>query len=296
MTLLPALLALLATDGLAVGEPARHVRDVRLAPRRRRRGRRMLGASARRIPGCAGVLAARSGVSRRDRATRSGSSDGSVGCGTAIRPAGGFWIESPGVMARPVLFLVASLVVLGSLGISMLQHQHGELHGHRARSPMTSRRRSVPHSCERELRRSGSDRAGGDRRSTATSLPGGAGARSTSSQRPCRRCPRSLPQTQLERERWHGDLAVLCVPVPRATSRATCRSRRSGTSVRSTCPPRSRARTLEVLVGGETAFIVDFFDQSDTYKPIVFAFVLGSVVPAPDGRVPVGRLPSRRSS
>jgi RND superfamily putative drug exporter len=30
-----------------------------------------------------------------------------------------------------------------------------------------------------------------------------------------------------------------------------------------------------VLVGGETAFNVDFFDQSDTYMPIVFAFVLG---------------------
>src|ERR687891_42969 len=30
-----------------------------------------------------------------------------------------------------------------------------------------------------------------------------------------------------------------------------------------------------VLVGGETAFNVDFFDQSDTYMPIVFTFVLG---------------------
>jgi RND superfamily putative drug exporter len=30
-----------------------------------------------------------------------------------------------------------------------------------------------------------------------------------------------------------------------------------------------------VLVGGETAFNVDFFDQADTYTPIVFAFVLG---------------------
>jgi uncharacterized membrane protein YdfJ with MMPL/SSD domain len=31
----------------------------------------------------------------------------------------------------------------------------------------------------------------------------------------------------------------------------------------------------EVLVGGETAFNVDFFDLSDTYQPIVIAFVLG---------------------
>src|ERR687892_47796 len=30
-----------------------------------------------------------------------------------------------------------------------------------------------------------------------------------------------------------------------------------------------------VLVGGETAFNVDFFNQSDTYMPIVFVFVLG---------------------
>jgi RND superfamily putative drug exporter len=31
----------------------------------------------------------------------------------------------------------------------------------------------------------------------------------------------------------------------------------------------------DVLVGGETAFNVDFFDLSDTYTPIVFVFVLG---------------------
>ena len=30
-----------------------------------------------------------------------------------------------------------------------------------------------------------------------------------------------------------------------------------------------------VLVGGETAFNVDYFDMTDTYMPIVFAFVLG---------------------
>ena len=30
-----------------------------------------------------------------------------------------------------------------------------------------------------------------------------------------------------------------------------------------------------MLVGGETAFNVDFFDRPDTYMPIVFAFVLG---------------------
>src|ERR671918_2916082 len=32
---------------------------------------------------------------------------------------------------------------------------------------------------------------------------------------------------------------------------------------------------VEVLVGGETAFNKDFFDLTDTYTPIVFAFVLG---------------------
>ena len=39
-------------------------------------------------------------------------------------------------------------------------------------------------------------------------------------------------------------------------------------------PTRSRAREATVLVGGESAFIKDFFDVSDPYNPIILALVL----------------------
>jgi hypothetical protein len=37
--------------------------------------------------------------------------------------------------------------------------------------------------------------------------------------------------------------------------------------------------SYEVLVGGQTAFNKDFFDLTDRYMPIVFAFVLGVSFP-----------------
>ena len=49
----------------------------------------------------------------------------------------------------------------------------------------------------------------------------------------------------------------------------------SGTSERSTSPTAFAGTDARVFVGGETAFNVDFFNQSDTYMPIVFVFVLG---------------------
>ena len=43
---------------------------------------------------------------------------------------------------------------------------------------------------------------------------------------------------------------------------------------------------VEVFVGGNTAIFLDFLHVTDSYQWIVLAFVLGSVVPAADGRVP----------
>jgi RND superfamily putative drug exporter len=71
-----------------------------------------------------------------------------------------------------------------------------------------------------------------------------------------------------------GDLAVLAVPF-----RGDIYEDRSIDALRDLradyIPEAFSGSGATVLVGGETAQNVDFFDQSDRYTPIVFAFVLG---------------------
>jgi RND superfamily putative drug exporter len=71
-----------------------------------------------------------------------------------------------------------------------------------------------------------------------------------------------------------GDLAVLPVPfsgdIYEDASVAGLRDLRD-----EYVPTAFDGVDAEVLVGGETAFNVDFFDLADSYTPIVFAFVLG---------------------
>ena len=72
-----------------------------------------------------------------------------------------------------------------------------------------------------------------------------------------------------------GDLAVAVRCRSAATPTRTPPCRHRATCATSTSRRRSMASTRDVLVGGETAFNVDFFDIADTYTPIVFVFVLG---------------------
>ena len=71
-----------------------------------------------------------------------------------------------------------------------------------------------------------------------------------------------------------GDLAVLSIPFRGDIYEDA--SVQAIRDLREEYVPAAFAGTdARVLVGGETAFNVDFFNQSDTYMPIVFAFVLG---------------------
>ena len=71
-----------------------------------------------------------------------------------------------------------------------------------------------------------------------------------------------------------GDLAVLSIPFRGDIYEDA--SVQGIRDLREEYVPAAFADTdARVLVGGETAFNVDFFNQSDTYMPIVFAFVLG---------------------
>jgi len=71
-----------------------------------------------------------------------------------------------------------------------------------------------------------------------------------------------------------GDLAVLAIPFRGDIYEDA--SVQAIRDLREEYVPDAFAETdARVLVGGETAFNVDFFNQSDTYMPIVFVFVLG---------------------
>ena len=71
-----------------------------------------------------------------------------------------------------------------------------------------------------------------------------------------------------------GDLAVLSIPFRGDIYEDV--SVQAIRDLREEYVPDAFAGTdARVLVGGETAFNVDFFNQSDTYMPIVFVFVLG---------------------
>ncbi|MGH2751899.1 MAG: MMPL family transporter [Actinomycetota bacterium] len=71
-----------------------------------------------------------------------------------------------------------------------------------------------------------------------------------------------------------GDTAVIAAPVNADPQSQTATS--SIDRIRDDHVPQAfEGVDAEVLVGGDTAFNKDFFDLTDTYTPIVFAFVLG---------------------
>ena len=72
-----------------------------------------------------------------------------------------------------------------------------------------------------------------------------------------------------------GDLALVSAPVnvdPASKEAVASISRVRDRYVHEAFPP---GTAKQVLVGGNTAFNKDFFDMTDRYMPIVFAFVLG---------------------
>ena len=184
----------------------------------------------------------------------------------------GFWDRATRlVMRRPVVSLVAGVGLIAGARDPVPQHQDGDVGREHA-----SRRHRVQagvHPAAGELRRR-PDRAVRDRDRRRGRIagdpgrdlgPGGGdllgrsvrcarGARGERRRRPGRAAPCRSAATCMRTARWRRirDLRSAV----RAGGLRWCR--------REPC-----------LVGGETAFNVDFFDLADTYTPIVFAFVLG---------------------
>ena len=187
-------------------------------------------------------------------------------------PKGGFWDRmTKTVMARPVLFLVISVVFLGSLASLYFTIDKGT----------TSSAATLPDEVDSKqafLILSKQFAAGG--RSDPVQVYVGGDLSSPELQGALRELEQAIAADPAFADQVgmtpnpEGTAAVVnAIPVGdpfgHATTEAVYRLRDQG------IPPIFAGTDAEVLVGGFPAIMADFFTQTDTYQPIVFAFVLG---------------------
>ncbi|MFB3739800.1 MAG: MMPL family transporter, partial [Candidatus Velamenicoccus archaeovorus] len=187
-------------------------------------------------------------------------------------PRGGFWDRiTRGVMARPVAFLVASVLVLGGLGAFYFQLNRGTSQNV-SQLPDDFRSKAAFVTLQREFR--------GNRTDPAKIVITG---------------DVSSPEVQQAIDRLRQEIAsdrtfapeTQPIPSPDGTTIELDAYFRGDSStdsafqgirdLRSRMVPQAfdGVDGVEVLVGGNTAFFTDFLDVADTYQWIVLAFVLG---------------------
>jgi RND superfamily putative drug exporter len=186
-------------------------------------------------------------------------------------PRGGFWDRlTRGVMARPVVFLVASLAVLGSLGIFMLQLNKG------SSTSIETFPDDVPSKAAfLTLQR---DFAGGLTEPAEIIVTGDvdtpeAQAAIEDLQRLVSQMPAFAPQTQVAPSADGTAIRVSAFFQGTTQNDAAFNAIRE---LREEIVPSAFEGVdgVEVSVGGNTAFFLDFLDLTDTYQWIVLAFVL----------------------
>jgi RND superfamily putative drug exporter len=187
-------------------------------------------------------------------------------------PRGGFWDRlTRGVMARPVVFLVASLAVLGSLGIFMLQLNKG------SSTSIETFPDDVPSKAAfLTLQR---DFAGGLTEPAEIIVTGDVDspevqAAVTQLQQAVAQMPAFAPQTQVVPSEDGTAIRVQAFFQGTTQNDAAFDAIRE---LRDDVVPSAFAGVsgIDVSVGGNTAFFLDFLDLTDTYQWIVLAFVLG---------------------
>ncbi len=187
-------------------------------------------------------------------------------------PRGGFWDRTTNaVMARPVLFLVLAVAFLGGLAALYATIEKGT----------TQSAATLPDEVEskRAFLILSRDFAAGGRTEPVQVYVGGDLA-SPEVQRAVQELQRAIAADPAFGDEVpvqpgpRGDaLLVSAVPVGDAFSNETFDAVRR---IRSEVVPRVFEGTgAEVLVGGVPAIFTDFLSQTDTYQPIVLAFVLG---------------------
>ena len=187
-------------------------------------------------------------------------------------PRGGFWDRlTRRVMARPVVFLVASVAVLGSLGIFALQLNKGSSTGIET-FPDDVPSKAAFLTLQREF-------AGGLTDPAEIIVTGAVDTPEAQEaiaefQETVAQMPAFSPQTQVVPS---ADGSAIRVS---AFFQGTTQSDTAFDSIRELredVVPETfdGVPGIEVLVGGNTAFFLDFLDLTDTYQWIVLAFVLG---------------------
>jgi RND superfamily putative drug exporter len=187
-------------------------------------------------------------------------------------PRGGFWDRlTRGVMARPVVFLVASLAILLSLGIFMLQLNKG------SSTSIETFPDDVPSKAAfLTLQR---DFAGGLTEPAEIIVTGEVDspdvqAAVTQLQQAVTQMPAFAPQTQVVPSEDGTAIRVQAFFQGTTQNDAAFDAIRE---LRDDVVPSAFAGIsgVDVSVGGNTAFFLDFLDLTDTYQWIVLAFVLG---------------------
>src|ERR671918_521495 len=187
-------------------------------------------------------------------------------------PKGGFWDRvSRGVMARPVIYLVLAVALLGGLGSFYFQLEQGTSQNV-SQLPDEFESKQAFLTLEREFAGGVTDPAQivitGDVRSAP------AQAAIADLQEAIAETDVFAPQTEATPSRDGTAVEVDAFsrshPPPEAAFQGT-------RALRSEIVPAAfeGVEGVEVLVGGNTAFFTDFLDVADRYQPIVVAFVLG---------------------
>jgi RND superfamily putative drug exporter len=187
-------------------------------------------------------------------------------------PRGGFWDRlTRGVMARPVVFLAASLLVLGWLGIFMLQLNKG------SSTSIETFPDDVPSKAAfLTLQR---DFAGGLTEPAEIIVTGDVDRPEVQAavrdlQQRVSQMPAFAPQTQVVPS---ADGTAIRVSAFFQGTTQSDAAFDAITELREEVVPQAfeGVSGVEVLVGGNTAFFEDFLELTNTYQWIVLAFVLG---------------------
>jgi uncharacterized membrane protein YdfJ with MMPL/SSD domain len=187
-------------------------------------------------------------------------------------PKGGFWDRvSRGVMARPIVYLLLSVAVLGGLGSFYLQLEQGTSQNV-SQLPDEFESKQAFITLEREF-------AGGVTEPASIVITGD--VRSPEARSAIAELRQTIAGTEVFAPRTQ------LTPSPDGTAVQVDAFFRSDPSteaafegirdLRGEIVPEAfeGVAGVEVLVGGNTAFFTDFLDVADRYQPIVLAFVLG---------------------
>ncbi len=187
-------------------------------------------------------------------------------------PKGGFWDRvTRGVMARPVAFLLASLVVLGTLGSFYFQLNRGTSQNV-SQLPNDFQSKAAFLTLQREFQGNRTDPAkivitGNVSSAEVTAAIGRL-------QREIANDHTFAPETQPVTSQDGTTIELDAYFRGDSSDDAAFQGIRD---LRSTLVPNAfnGVNGAEVLVGGNTAFFTDFLDVANKYQPIVLVFVLG---------------------